>query len=72
MQEVILGDGSMQNLTTCIGSLVWDGEMRRVEITLSETGSLVGMGMLEGFKLEIEGAMGGDVIITTLSGNMAA
>ena len=66
IQEVILGDGSLQDFEMYAGSIVWDGQMRRVEINAAETDSLVGMGLLEDYKLEIEGRPGGEVKISLL------
>ncbi len=65
-QEVILADGSRQYFEMCVGSIIWNGQMRQVEINAAETDSLVGMGLLEDYKLEIEGRPGGDVRITPL------
>jgi hypothetical protein len=50
----------------CVGSIIWNGQMRQVEINAAETDSLVGMGLLEEYKLEIEGRPGGEVRITPL------
>ncbi len=66
IQAVILGDGSLHNFEMCAGAVIWDGQMKRVEINAAETDSLVGMGLLEGYKLEIEGRAGGEVRITPL------
>ena len=66
IQEVILGDGSLQNFEMCAGAVIWDGQMKRVEINAAETDSLIGMGLLENYKLEIEGRPGGEVRITSL------
>ncbi len=65
-QEVILADGSRHYFEMCVGSIIWNGQMRRVEINAAETDSLVGMGLLENYKLEIEGRPGGEVRITPL------
>lgn len=65
-QEVILADGSRQYFEMCVGSIIWNGQMRQVEINAAETDSLVGMGLLEDYKLEIEGRPGGEVRITPL------
>jgi hypothetical protein len=48
------------------GSVIWDGQVRRAEINASETECLVGMGLLEEYKLEIEGRAGGMVKIVSL------
>jgi len=65
-QRVILGDGSLQYFEMFVGSVIWDGQMRQVEINAAETDSLVGMGLLENYKLEMEGRPGGEVKITPL------
>jgi hypothetical protein len=49
------------------GSLIWDGQVRLVEVNACTAGVLVGMGMLEGWKLEVEGTPGGEVKITVLT-----
>jgi clan AA aspartic protease len=65
IQEAILGDGSLRMLEMSAGFVIWDGKVRRVEVNASETESLVGMGLLEEYKLEIEGRYGGMVKIIT-------
>ena len=66
IQDAILGDGSLKMFEMYAGSVVWDGQVRRVEVNASETEFLVGMGLLEGYKLEIDGRPGGMVRITAL------
>jgi clan AA aspartic protease len=66
IQEAILGDGSIKMFGMYVGSVIWDGQIRRIEINASETESLIGMGLLEEYKLEIEGRYGGKVRITAL------
>jgi len=66
VQSAILGDGSLKMFEMYVGSVIWDGQVRRVEVNASETESLVGMGLLEDYKLEIEGRSGGMVKITAL------
>ncbi len=67
IQDAILGDGSLKLFEMYAGSVIWDGKIRRVEVNASETETLVGMGLLEEYKLEIEGRYGGMVRITALS-----
>jgi len=67
IQDAILGDGSLKLFEMYAGSVIWDGKIRRVEVNASETETLVGMGLLEEYKLEIEGRCGGMVRITALS-----
>ena len=62
----ILGDGSLKLFEMYAGSVIWDGQVRRVEVNASETESLVDLGLLEEYKLEIEGRLGGIVKITAL------
>jgi clan AA aspartic protease len=67
IQDATLGDGSLTTFEMYAGSVIWDGQVRRVEVNASETECLVGMGLLEEYKLEIEGIPGGKVRITALS-----
>ena len=67
IQDAILGDGSLTTFEMYAGSIIWDGQVRRVEVNASETECLVGMGLLEEYKLEIDGRSGGMVRITALS-----
>ena len=39
VQRVILGDGSLQYFEMFVGSIIWDGQMRQVEINAAETDS---------------------------------
>jgi clan AA aspartic protease len=66
-QEGILGDGSLCMFNVYEASLIWDGQIRSVEINESEADPLVGMGLLEGFELKIQGVAGGLVTITVLT-----
>lgn len=67
IQDATLGDGSLTMFEMYAGSVIWDGQVRRVEVNASETEFLVGMGLLEEYKLEIEGRPSGMVRITALS-----
>ena len=66
-QEGILGDGSLCMFNVYEASLIWDGHVRTVEVNESEADPLVGMSLLEGFELKIQGIVGGLVTITALS-----
>jgi predicted aspartyl protease len=66
VQEAILGDGSSCDFEVYVGSMIWDGQVRSVEVNACKSGMLVGMGLLEGWKLEVEGKPGGEVKITAL------
>ena len=47
-------------------SVIWDGQVRTIEINESEADPLVGMGLLEGYELKIQAVAGGSVTITAL------
>ena len=66
-QKVTLGDGSTQYFDMYVGSVIWDGQVRQVEIHVAETDSLIGMGLLEEYKLEINVRPGSAVKITSLT-----
>jgi clan AA aspartic protease len=65
-QEGILGDGSLCMFNVYEASVIWDGQVRAIEINESETDPLVGMGLLEGYELKIQAVAGGSVTITEL------
>jgi clan AA aspartic protease len=65
-QEGILGDGSLCMFNVYEAAVIWDGEVRSVEINESEADPLVGMGLLEGYELNIQGVAGGLVTIAAL------
>jgi clan AA aspartic protease len=66
-EEGTLGDGSMCMFNVFEASVIWDGQMRSIEINESEAEPLVGMGLLEGYELNIQGVAGGSVTIKVLS-----
>lgn len=65
-QEGILGDGSVCMFDVYEASVIWDGQVRTSEVNGAETDPLVGMGLLEGYELKIQGIAGGLVTITAL------
>jgi len=66
-EEGILGDGSLCMFNVFEASVLWDGQVKSIEINESETEPLVGMGLLEGYELNIQGFAGGLVTIKPLS-----
>jgi clan AA aspartic protease len=62
-EEGFLGDGSMCMFNVFEAFVIWDGQVRPIEINESETDPLVGMGLLEGYELNIQGFAGGVVTI---------
>lgn len=67
IQQGVLGDGSSRAFEVYSGLVIWDGNIRKVEINAAETGALIGMGLLENCKLELIAKLGGEVRITSLN-----
>lgn len=65
-EEGFLGDGSVCMFNVFEASVIWDGQVRPIEINESETDPLVGMGLLEGYELNIQGFAEGVVTIKAL------
>jgi clan AA aspartic protease len=65
-QEGVLGDGSLCMFNVYEASVIWDGVIRSIEINESEADPLIGMGLLEGYELKIQGIPGGLVTIASL------
>jgi clan AA aspartic protease len=65
-QEGILGDGSICMFDVYEVSVIWDGQVKTIEVNASKTEPLVGMELLEGYELKIQGFTGGAVSITAL------
>ncbi|MDB9431959.1 clan AA aspartic protease [Microcystis aeruginosa] len=66
-EEGILGDGSLCMFNVFEATVIWDGQIKSIEINESETEPLVGMGLLDGYELNIQGFAGGLVTIKPLS-----
>jgi clan AA aspartic protease len=60
-QEGILGDGSVKRFEVYLGTVIWDGALKEIEVNVSESEALIGMSLLEGYKIEIEAWLGGEV-----------
>lgn len=65
-EEGVLGNGSICMFNVFEASVIWDGQLKPIEINESETDPLVGMGLLEGYELNIQGFAGGIVTIKAL------
>ena len=65
-EEGILGDGSLFMFNVFEATVIWDGQIKSIEINESETDPLVGMGLLDGYELNIQGFAGGLVTIKPL------
>jgi len=62
-----LGDGSETIFDIYIGMVIWDGQLRTIEINAADTEPLVGMSLLYGYDLRIQAIEGGTVTIAPLS-----
>ena len=49
-EEGFLGDGSICMFNVFEASVIWDGQIRLIEVNESETDPLVGMALLEGYE----------------------
>lgn len=65
-EEGFLGDGSMCMFNVFEASVIWDGQVKSIEINGSEADPLVGMSLLEGYDLNIQSLVGGVVTIKAL------
>ncbi|MBW4578585.1 MAG: clan AA aspartic protease [Tildeniella nuda ZEHNDER 1965/U140] len=66
-QEGFLGDGSRRTFDVYRGTVIWNGQLRAIEINASDTAPLVGMALLEGFELRIQAYEGGSVAILPIA-----
>jgi clan AA aspartic protease len=66
-QEAFLGDGSRRTFDVYRGTVIWDGQLRVIEINASDTAPLVGMALLEGFELRVQAYEGGSVAILAIA-----
>jgi clan AA aspartic protease len=62
-----LGDGSEVIFEIYKAAIIWDGQNQIIDVAASDADPLVGMGLLHGFKLQIEAVEGGRVTIEALS-----
>jgi clan AA aspartic protease len=62
-----LGDGSEVIFEIYKAAIIWDGQNQIVDVAASDADPLVGMGLLYGFKLQIEAVEGGRVTIEALN-----
>jgi clan AA aspartic protease len=65
-QKAVLGDGTISQFQVYAATVIWDGSRRLVEVNAATSGVLIGMGLLEGYKLEVNTIPNGIVTITSL------
>lgn len=61
-----LADGSETLFDFYAGTVIWDGQYRRIDIAESETEPLLGMALLYGYRLQVDNVEGGTVKIEAL------
>ena len=62
-----LGDGSSCIFDVYRGVVIWDGELRPIDINASETIPLLGMSLLYGYRIQIDAIAGGEIKIQSLN-----
>ncbi len=62
-----LGDGSETVFDVYNAEIVWDGQLREIEVDAAETEPLLGMALLRGYRLQVDTIEGRLVTIETLS-----
>jgi clan AA aspartic protease len=61
-----LGDGSETLFDVHDATVIWNGQIREIEINSADTDPLLGMKMLRGFRLQVDTVQGGVVTIEAL------
>jgi clan AA aspartic protease len=61
-----LGDGSETVFDVYNAEIVWNGQLREIEIDAAETEPLLGMALLRGYRLQVDTIEGGLVTIEML------
>jgi clan AA aspartic protease len=65
-QQIMLGDGSLVLADVYVGTVLWDGLLRVIEVDTAETDPLLGMTLLYGSELRIQVVDGGSVTVEAL------
>ena len=65
--RALLADGRESVFDIYEGTVVWEGQLRRIPVHEAETAPLVGMSLLEGCELTVQVRSGGNVTIRALS-----
>ncbi len=51
----------MKNFDVYLGTIIWDGGIQEITVNASESEALIGMSLLDGYKINIEVRSGGEV-----------
>jgi clan AA aspartic protease len=65
--RALLADGSESVFDIYEGTVLWDGEVRRIPVHEAETKPLIGMSLLQGYELTVEVQAGENVTVRALS-----
>jgi clan AA aspartic protease len=65
--RALLADGSEAVFDIYEGTVLWDGQVRRIPVHEAETTPLIGMSLLQGYELTIEVHPGGRVTLRALA-----
>jgi clan AA aspartic protease len=63
----MLADGTIISMNTYLAEVVWFDSLRRIVVTETEGGPLIGMALLEGSRLAIDVVEGGKIEINSLN-----
>ena len=64
--QALIADGSLHVFDEYIGTVLWDGQDRTVEVAAADTTHLVGMGLLRRYSLRVDVVANGEVKIEEL------
>lgn len=65
-EEGTLGDGSLCTFDVYRGFVIWDGQLRRIDVNAAEITPLVGMSLLKGYRMQLDAIVGREVSIRSL------
>jgi clan AA aspartic protease len=65
-QKAVLGDGTTSQFQVYAVDVIWNGSRKIVEVNAATSGALIGMGLLEGYKLEMDTIPNGIVTISDI------
>lgn len=66
-EQVLLGDGRIEQLDVYAATVVWDGEPLRVTADAADIAPLAGMALMYGYELNIRNVEGGAVTLKRLT-----
>lgn len=67
LDRAMLADGSECLFDVYTAKVLWDGNVRRVSVDEADTDPLIGMALLKGYELKMQGRYRGKVTIKRLS-----